>query len=357
MMDSGKSDCGIIPMKRLITVEGRAQQEGAVQVRKLEQHAVAETLNGHSDKTGNDPVSRRARIAARARSHPKEQFNNLAHHLDYELVEECLAKIRYGSSPGVNGMTVDQARKNLSWILPPLLNQIHQGRYEAPPVRRVYVPKADGKKRPIGVPEVIDRAIQAGVSRILNEIYEQDFLKCSFGFRPNLGCHHALATINELLFKEKLNFALEVDIRDFFGSLDHEWLRKFLSLRIGDRRILKLIDAWLKAGVMEKGKWREMITGTPQGGSVSPILANVYLHYVLDLWFEKKIKSQLQGRAHLVRYCDDFVILFKEQEDLEVVRCLLKTRLAQFGLVIAEEKTHVTDLTPQDIGVVRFVDA
>lgn len=198
-------------------------------------------------------------------------------------------------------MVVSQAEKNLDWLLPPLLDAIHKGRYEAPPGRRVFIPKSNGGQRPIGLPEVIDRSIQAGVSKILNEIYEQDFLSCSFGFRPKLGCHHALATINELLHNWKLNYASEVDIRDFFGILNHEWLRKFLSLRVGDRRVLKLIDAWLAAGVMEKGKWIRMGDGTPQGGSISPILSNIYLHYVLDLWFERKIKKRLRGKAHLVR--------------------------------------------------------
>jgi retron-type reverse transcriptase len=167
------------------------------------------------------------------------------HHLTSELVAENLQKISKTSSPGNDGMTVAQAQKNISWLLPPLLKQINKGQYEAPPVKRVLIPKADGTKRPIGVPQVIDRSIQAGMAQILNEIYEQDFLPCSFGFRPGIGCHHAVATINELIGKEKLNYALEVDIRDFFGSLNHEWLRKFLELRIGDQRVLKLIDSWL----------------------------------------------------------------------------------------------------------------
>jgi RNA-directed DNA polymerase len=344
-MGSGKSDCAIVPLKRVMIAEGRVQQKGAVQVRKSEPHAGAGNLNGRSDKAGNDPASRRARIAAKARSQPSERFDCLLHHLTPELVSECLAKIPLSSAPGVDGVTVADAQKNLDWILRPLMQQIHEGRYEAPPVRRVYIPKADGGQRPLGVPAVVDRALQAATAKILNEIYEQDFLKCSFGFRPGLGCHHALATIERLLDRHQLNFALEVDIRDFFGSLDHAWLRKFMGLRIGDKRVHKLIDAWLGAGVMEEGKWEPGEVGTPQGGSISPLLANVYLHYVLDLWFEKKIKKTLRGPAELVRYADDFVILFREAEDLEAVKSVLTTRLAQFGLTIAEQKTHTTDLT------------
>jgi len=270
------------------------------------------------------------------------------HHLTFELVKECLENIPRKSAPGVDGMTVETALKNLDWLLPPLLDAIHQGRYEAPPVRRVFIPKSSGGQRPIGVPEIIDRAIQAAMAKILGEIYEQDFLKCSFGFRPKMGCHHALATINELIHRSGMNHALEVDIRDFFGSLSHEWLRRFPGLRVGDKRVLKLIDAWLSAGVMESGNWQEMEKGTPQGGSISPLLSNVYLHYVLDLWFERKIKARLSGKAHLVRYADDFVILFTKPENVEEMRTLLTARLAQFGLSVAEDKTHKTDLTPRE---------
>lgn len=238
-----------------------------------------------------------------------------------------------------------QARNNLSWLLPPILQQIREGRYEAPSVRRAHIPKADGKTRPIGVPTIIDRAIQAAMTKILEEIYEQDFLKCSFGFRPGLSCHHALATVNEILYKFKSEHVLEVDIQDFFGSLSHEWLMKFLSLRIGDKRVLKLIQQWLKAGVTEDGKWRESgESGTIQGGSISPLLANIYLHYVLDLWFEKKIQHQFIGKANLVRYADDFCFFFKTAADVENMRTLLIVRLSSFGLTISDKKTHQTNL-------------
>ena len=241
-------------------------------------------------------------------------------------------------------MSAKEARANLSWLLPPILKQIHEGCYTAPPVRRVYIPKADGSKRPIGVPAVVDRAIQAAMAKVLNEIYEQDFLKCSFGFRPGLGCHHALATINEILYRRKMEDVLEVDIRDFFGSLSHEWLMRFLELRIGDKRVLTLIQAWLKAGIFEEGRWQEMERGTPQGGSISPLLANIYLHYVVDLWFERKIKPQFRGKAELVRYADDLCLFFQNPTDVDSMKTLLQVRLAQFGLALSEEKTHQTHL-------------
>lgn len=315
-------------------------------MRKQEPHTEVGNSSEHRDGTRNDPVSRRAAIAAKARTHPKEQFNSLLHHLTYELIEECLNKIPRSSAVGIDEMTVDQARENLSWLLPPILKQIHEGKYVAPAVRRVNIPKSDGGMRPIGIPAIVDRAIQAATAKILNEIYEQDFLKCSFGFRPGLSCHHALATINEILYRLKREQVLEVDIQDFFGSLNHEWLKKFLGLRIGDGRVLKLIESWLKAGVMEEGKWQESAEkGTPQGGSISPLLANIYLHYVLDLWFEKKIRPKYHGKANLVRYADDFCFFLNNPVDVESMMILLKVRLAEFGLTISEKKTHQTNLS------------
>jgi group II intron reverse transcriptase/maturase len=313
-------------------------------MRKSEPHTEAGNPAGPSVGKGYDPVSRRAAIAAKARKNPKEQFNNLLHHLTYELVAECLNDIPNTSAAGVDGMSVKQARENLSWILPPILKQIHEGRYTPPPARRVYIPKADGSKRPLGVPAVIDRAIQGAMAKVLNEIYEQDFLKCSFGFRQGLGCHHALATINELLYRQNMEHVLEVDIRDFFGSLSHEWLMRFLELRIGDRRVLTLIQAWLKAGIFEEGRWQEVERGTPQGGSASPLLANIYLHYVVDLWFERKIKPQFGGKAALVRYADDLCLFFEHPSDVDTMKTLLEARLGQFGLTLAEAKTHKSNL-------------
>jgi group II intron reverse transcriptase/maturase len=343
-MEHGKSDFVIVPMNQVIIGEGRAKQKGEVQVGTKEPNSESGNPNGRRAITGNDLESKRARIAAKARSNPKEQFNNLIHHLSPDLIQECLCKIPWNSAPGGDGMTVEQALKGSSWLLPPLIKAIHQGNYQAPPVRRVYIPKANGGQRPLGIPEIIDRAIQAATASVLNEIYEQDFLNCSFGFRPKRSCHHALATLNDWVQRGKLSYVLEVDIRDFFGSINHEWMMKFLQLRISDLRLLKLIESWLKAGVMEDRRWQAMEAGTPQGGSVSPVLANVYLHYVLDLWFEKKVKKQLRGRAQLVRYADDFVILCSDPSDRNHIQALLKARLSQFGLTVAEDKTHQTDL-------------
>lgn len=316
-------------------------------MKKKRPDTVTGNNRGHGSPGEIDSNSGLARVAARARKSAKEQFNNLMHHLTPELIAKQLDKTTLKSATGIDGMTVEQARKNVGWLIRTPMEQIHKGQYKAPPVRRVYIPKADKERRPIGIPTVIDRALQAGMADILNQIYEQDFLECSFGFRPGIGCHNALATIGDLVYKRGMNYALEVDIRDFFGSLSHKWLGKFLEHRISDKRVLKLVGAWLRAGVMEEGKWCKTDRGTPQGGSISPLLANVYLHYVVDLWFEKTIKKQLRGNANLVRYCDDFVMLFQNREDVDYVHTLLRARLGQFGLEMAEEKTHRTDLTPR----------
>jgi group II intron reverse transcriptase/maturase len=290
------------------------------------------------------------RLAARARSHPQEKFLSLAHHISRDLIERSLKKIDKSSAPGIDGLTRDQTLANLDWLLPPKLSQIHRKEYEASAVRRAYIPKADGKLRPLGIPPILERGVQAAAAEVLGQIYEQDFLSCSYGYRPGRGCHNALATLTHYIHQEGLQFAYEVDIRDFFGSLDHGWLLRFLGHRISDERILKLIEAWLKAGVMEEGRRLPTEVGSPQGGSISPILANVYLHYALDLWFDRKIKRQLEGRVELVRYCDDFVFVFEKETDIEQLAGLLKARLEQFGLSIAENKTHKTDLRCRSSG-------
>jgi RNA-directed DNA polymerase len=310
-------------------------------------HTEADKQNIHSGNL-NDPDTKLARIADKARKNPKEQFSSLLHHLSPQLIVKGLAKMRRTTSSGVDGMTVPQALEHVDWLLPTIVSAIHRGDYKPPAVRRVYIPKANGEKRPLGVPTVTDRAVQSAAVKILEQIYEQDFLKCSFGFRPKLSCHHAVATVGASIKAYKLHHVLEVDLRDFFGSINHEWLMKFLRLRIKDERMLKLIEGWLKAGVLEDGKWQVSEHGTPQGGSISPLLANIYLHYVLDLWWEKKIKRRLKYRAQLVRYADDFVIMFRNEREAREVLNLLRVRLAQFGMSINEDKTHVTDVTPRE---------
>jgi group II intron reverse transcriptase/maturase len=205
---------------------------------------------------------------------------------------------------------------------------VHRKGYQAPPIRRVYIPKpGKQEKRPLGVPCVADRALQRSAAQVLSAIYEQDFLPCSFGGRPGLGAHHALATLHEVISGHKVGGVLEADLKNFFGSLDHGWLFRFVDHRVGDPRLLSLIRRWLKAGILENGEIHPNEEGTPQGGSISVLRRNVYLHYVLDLWVERVVKPRLQGEAYWVRYLDDFVVCFQFRADALRVQEALRKRL------------------------------
>jgi RNA-directed DNA polymerase len=254
-------------------------------------------------------------IAAKARREPKLRFTSLAHHITRERVWRNLQQIPKRSAPGVDGQGVTEAKKNFGVWIEPMLQAIHRKGYPAPAIRRVYIPKpGKQEKRPLGVPCVSDRALQRSAAQVLAAIYEQDFLPCSFGGRPGLGAHRALATLNEVIAGGKVSWVLEADLKNFFGSLSHEWLLRFVELRVGDPRMISLIRRWLKAGVLEDGEVHPNDEGTPQGGSISVLLSNLYLHYVLDLWFERVVKPRLQGEAYLVRYIDDCAPRRREEE-------------------------------------------
>jgi len=284
------------------------------------------------------------RIAAKARREPKLRFTTLAHHITRQRIWESLCHIPAKTAPGVDGKTVSEAKAEFDTWVDPMLQSVHRKGYRAPAIRRVYIPKPGKKeKRPLGVPCVADRALQRTVAQILSAIYEQDFLSCSFGGRSGIGAHNALATLNEVIAGRKVAWVLEADLKNFFGSLDHKWMLRFVEHRVGDPRVISLIRRWLKAGVLEDGELHTNEKGTPQGGSISVLLSNLYLHYVLDLWFERVVKTHLQGEVYMIRYIDDFVICFQYRSDALRVQEALRKRLGKFGLVLEPTKTRLVE--------------
>jgi len=284
------------------------------------------------------------RIAAKAREDTKLRFTSLAHHLTPKLIWESLCHIPNDSAPGCDGQRVAEAKEDFKLWVEEMIRAIHHEGYHPPPIRRVYIPKpGKTEKRPLGIPCVADRALQRSVYRVLSALYEQDFLPCSFGGRPGIGAHHALATLNEVIAGKPVSYVLEADLKNFFGSLDHRWLLRFVEHRVGDPRILSLIRRWLKAGVLDEGELMPNEEGTPQGGSISVLLSNLYLHHVLDLWFERVVKPRLRGAAYLIRYIDDFVICFQYREDAERVSEVLRKRLGKFALTLEPGKTKLIE--------------
>lgn len=281
------------------------------------------------------------RIVKLARQAPNMVIKTLAHHMDMSWMREAYRRTRKRGAVGVDGQTAEEYGRDLESNLKVLLEQAKSGIYRAPPVRRVHIPKDNGQKRPLGIPTFGDKVLQRAVAMLLEAVYEQDFLECSYGFRPGRSAHQALTTLRDTLMEMGGGWVVEVDIRDYFGSIDHEHLGAALGQRIGDGVVLRLIGKWLNAGVMEEGQLSFPESGTPQGGVISPILANVYLHVVLDTWFEREVKAKLGGKAKLVRFADDFVIAFEQEADARRVYEVLPKRFGRFGLELHPEKTRL----------------
>ena len=269
------------------------------------------------------------------------KVENLIHFVNKETLKEQHKKQQRNSASGIDKMTKDEYGINLEENIENLIERMKKFSYKPLPVRRTYIPKANGKLRPLGIPAYEDKLVQGVMADILNEIYECKFLECSYGFRPNRSCHQAIREINQRIMINKVNYILDCDIKGFFDNVDHKWLMKFLEHDIKDKAFLRYINRFLISGYMENMKFYETDKGTPQGGLISPILANVYLHYVLDLFFEKYIKSKLKGEAYLVRYADDFIIMFQYENEAKQVYQLLIKRLAKFGLEMEQEKTRI----------------
>jgi group II intron reverse transcriptase/maturase len=270
-------------------------------------------------------------------------FTHLAQLMDIDWLEAAFHRTRKDGAPGVDGQTWSGYEKDLKVNLQSLLDRAKSGTYQAPPVRRVYIPKAGStsETRPIGIPTLEDKVLQRAVVMLLEPIYEQDFDAGSYGFRPGRSAHDALEDLWKRTMDSSGGWILEVDIRKFFDTLDHAYLREFLQLRVRDGVLKRLIGKWLKAGVMESGSVSYPEAGSPQGGVISPLLANVFLHYVLDVWFRQEVVPRLRGRAHLIRYADDFVILFTHEEDARRVMAVLPKRFGKYGLTLHPDKTRL----------------
>jgi len=281
-------------------------------------------------------------IANRALRKPNHRFQDLSRLLSAENLEWCWSFLNKKASPGVDKVDYYSYQKNLQDNIMSLVDRLKCGSYRAKLVRRKWIPKGRDKLRPLGIPVIEDKLLQMAVKQILEAIYEADFLDCSFGYRPKVGPLDAVKALTQMLQFGKVNYVVEADIKGFFDNIDHKWMIKMLEERIDDKRFLRLIGKWLKVGILEEdGAVKHPATGTPQGGIVSPVLANVYLHYALDLWFEKHIKLKCRGEAKLIRYCDDFECLFQFQDDAEAFYDGLKGRLGKFQLELAPEKTKV----------------
>jgi group II intron reverse transcriptase/maturase len=270
-------------------------------------------------------------------------IRTLAHHIDVEFLHEAYQQTRKDGAVGVDDQTAADYAVNLEGNLRTLLDRFKSGTYHAPPVRRVEIPKGDGTTRPLGIPTFEDKVLQRAVAMVLNAVYEQDFLPCSYGFRPERSAHQALQALWDATMKVSGGWVIEIDIRHFFDSVDHGQLRAILEQRVRDGVIRRTIDKWLNAGVQKDGAVRYPDGGTPQGGVISPLLANVYLHEVLDVWFEREVCSRLGGSAQLIRYADDAVIVFAREADARRVMNVLPKRFARYGLTLHPEKTKLID--------------
>jgi group II intron reverse transcriptase/maturase len=339
MNGRGQSDRFIVPQKSVNNaaepaaerMEGRERAKG----KSREQ-------NASQTQSWMGAPSALERLREAAERDRKERFTALLHHIyDPKRLRVAYDETRRDAAAGVDGETWQHYGKRLEENLQDLSERLKRGGYRARPVRRVYIPKADGRQRPLGVPTLEDKIVQRAAVEVLNAIYERDFLGFSYGFRPERSQHDALDALATAIHREKVNWVLDADIRSFFDMLDQEWLRKFIEHRMGDQRVVHLIMKWLKAGVLEDGKRILSEKGTVQGGSISPLLANVYLHYVFDLWAEQWRRKRAHGAVIVVRYADDFIVGFEHREEAEQFLTELRERFARFGLELHPEKTRL----------------
>lgn len=290
--------------------------------------------------------TKQQRIAELAREMPETALTSLSHHIDLDWMREAYRRTRKDGAVGIDGQSAKEFEANLEGNLEGLLNLAKSGRYRAPAVRRVHIPKGDGsKRRPIGVPTFADKVLQRAIVMLLEPVYEQSFLDCSYGFRPGRSAHHALQALWDGMMRMGGGWVLDVDIQSFFDELDRRQLQQILGQRVTDGVVRRLVGKWLNAGVMEEGRMQRLDSGTPQGGVISPLLANIYLHEALDLWFEREVLPRMRGCAFMVRYADDTVLCFEREDDARRVLDVLGQRLERFGLTLHPEKTRLVRFT------------
>src|ERR1700752_2334632 len=335
-----ESDRTIVSMNQTNKEERSSAEPGEKRVRAKENIVQPNTSPTQSGKRVSQGLSG-VREAAKKRR--QGRFTALLHHVSVDLLRDSYYALKRQAAPGVDGVTWQEYETRLAGRLTDLHNRVHRGAYRAQPSRRVYIPKADGRKRPLGIAALEDKIVQQAVVTILNQIYEVDFQGFSYGFRPGLSPHQALDALTVGIQRKRVNWVLDADIRGFFDNMSHEWTMKFVEHRVADRRVLRLIQKWLKAGVSEDGQWSESKVGTPQGAVVSPLLANVYLHYVFDLWVEAWRKRVSRGDVIVVRYADDLVLGFQYRTDAERFLREFRKRLAKFGLELHADKTRLIE--------------
>lgn len=275
---------------------------------------------------------------------PEGKWTSVYHHLlNEDFLKQCFQWLKRDAAVGVDGVTVKEYEANLEDNIKDLVGRMKAWKYRPQSVRRVYIPKADGSERPLGIPSVEDKIVQMGIKKILEGVFEGEFLEVSYGFRPNRSGHDALNALDKCIMTKPINYVVDMDIYQFFDTVDHKWLMEALRQRIADRNFLRLIVRFLKAGVMEEGKYMETERGTPQGGIISPLLANIYLHYIIDKWFEEKVKPRLRGYAQMIRYADDFIVCFQSEKEAYEFSKAIGERLGKYGLKIAEAKSKIIE--------------
>ena len=340
MNGGGESYSGVVPAKQPNQSE-RSPAEVA-EGRPLTKENTQEPNLCRTPSRESGP-SGLARVREAAKQNSKLKFTSLLHHVSIDLLRESYQSLKKRAAPGVDGMRWQEYGEDLEVRLVDLHGRIHRGGYRAQPSRRVWIPKADGRQRPLGVAALEDKIVQYAVGTVLNQIWEEDFLGFSYGFRPGRSQHDALDALWVGIVRKKVNWILDLDIRSFFDKLQHEWLVQFVEHRVGDKRVVHLIQKWLKAGVVEDGRWFGTEEGSPQGSVISPILANLYLHYVLDVWVAAWRKKVARGEMIIVRYADDAVLGFQSREEAERFLEQLRERLRRFGLELHPDKTRLME--------------